>query len=77
MYLENLTNNQIVLTEVLSGQDLEIPAGGKTNEFIPNKKVLEKILINHESLEVHVTRGSEISAITEIDPRFETILVLD
>lgn len=78
MYLINKTSKKIILAEVLGGNnDLVIPPMGKSEEFVPNKAALNKILINSDDLEVHVTSGTEINAIDEINPRLTTLLILD
>lgn len=77
MYIVNKTSHSIVLTGVLAGQDLKIEPNSRSQEFVPNKRLLEKFLLNQGDLELHVTRGSEINAATELDSRVETLLILD
>jgi len=77
MYIVNRSNTRIVLAEVLAGGDLEIPPMGKTNDFVPNKKLLGKAIRHQKELEFHVTKGSEIEAVCEIDNRFENLIILD
>jgi len=78
MYVRNKTSKPIVLTEVLAGGNFEIPANGTSiNLACPNKKLLEKLIQHQKEVEVHVTTASEINVITEMDNRYETILILD
>jgi hypothetical protein len=77
MYIKNLTSKNIVLAGVLSGKDLVVPADGVSVNFVPNKELLNKFMINHENLELHASRGSELNAAAEIDSRVETLMVLD
>jgi hypothetical protein len=77
MYIVNKTSHSIVLAGVLAGQDLKIDPNSRSQEFVPNKRLLEKFLLNQNELELHVTRGSEINAATELDSRVETLLILD
>lgn len=77
MYCVNKTNSEIVLAGVLAGNDLVVPANGKSTEFVPNPELLRKAIINQDDLEFHVTSGSQIEAVHEMDNRFDTILILD
>lgn len=77
MYLVNKTEKMIILAEVLAGGDLRIPAKGTSTRFVPNKKILQKVFNNRKDLEIHAESGHEINIVTEIDPRFETLLVID
>lgn len=77
MYLKNKTNGTIVLAEVIGTQDVVVPANGISENFNPTEELLEKFLINQESLELHATRGAELKAAAEIDPRVETLMILD
>lgn len=77
MYFVNKSNSNIVLAGVLAGNDLIIPANDMSEEFVPNKDVLNKAMVNINNLEVHVTSGSQINAVHEIDPRFDNLLILD
>lgn len=77
MYLVNKTKGAIVLAGVLSGNDLTVPAEGKSIEFVPNKELLAKVLVNSDDLEVHITSGSQAEAVHELDPRLDTLLILD
>jgi len=77
MYFKNKSDKVIILAEVLGGKNLTIPANGTSQNFVPNKELLSKFLINSEYLELHATRGSELQAASDIDKRVETLIILD
>lgn len=77
MYIKNKTNKNFTFPEVLAGNDLQIPAGGASINFAPNKKILDKFVKNQHELELHAISGHELAAAAEIDSRVETLLILD
>lgn len=77
MYVVNKTSSPICLTEVLAGGNFEIPAKGRSINVTPNEKLLNKLIQHQKKVEVHVSSASEITAVTEMDNRYETILILD
>jgi len=77
MYLKNKTGKNFIFPEVLAGNDLVIPADGRSINFVPNAKILDKFIKNQEDLELHASNGHELSAAAEIDSRVENLLILD